>query len=708
MSEELVQRNLVEKGLQLADYEFYPINATTLNQLKKLNIIAKLDYGAYGNRKPDGIIVDRGNKKRPRVVAVLEFKKPTEFQTDKQKVEATQQCNDLCQVLGARVGVVTDGIVTFWINPNHPDTKNEYLDRTSGKKRSYSHILRDDKQKLQLRFRVTEKQNVNVEAFDEDTKSTYLTIKRIEAETANNNSILHANEKTDPSPLARNVWQSIYISTKDNPTACLYNVVEIFIFKFLSDLKVLQGVYSFQHLEEMYKTEDSRTVLEHYAKLCRNKIKELFPKGLDETSVINGTIFVNKDGSPVLPQATLFKDTIQKYAKFGDLKNIEKEFKTKLFETFLKESHDKSKLGQFFTPRTVVKAIVEMADIDKARFICDPFCGVGGFLLEPLQVSTNLKKRFSPINGVINPGVRLLGYDSGREDNEEQRRTIILAKANMLIYISDLVEQNPTLHGQFSKLINEAFTFLSDSNLGTLKEEFKPDERPDLILTNPPYITSGVTTIKKQIDDEGLADQYVNSGKGVEGLCLKWIATNLKDGGSAFIILPDSIFNVFANQPLRDELLKTCYINSIISLPSKTFFNTPKKTYILGITKKHNETEAQTTPVFTYLASSIGETLDINRFSIEDNDLDKAKNLFNQFKGSPTTFKTDDPRCKLQPISKFFDEKYWVIDKWWSNEEKVELGIIEKDEVVSVEGYRDMLGAFAEKLDEYKKTLEKL
>lgn len=434
--------------------------------------------------------------------------------------------------------------------------------------------------------------------------------------------------------------------------------------------------------------------------------------GKDGTSIINGTIFVNKDGSPVLSQATLFKDTIEKYAKFGDLRNIKKEFKTKLFETFLKQSKDKSKLGQFFTPRKVVKAIVEMADIDKARFICDPFCGVGGFILEPFQVSSNLKNKFAPKNKKISSDVKLLGYDTGREDNEEQKRTIILAKANMLIYLSDLIEKNPNLNKEFSRLINDTFYFLSDSNLGTLKEKFEEEEdKPDLILTNPPYITSGVAVIRKQIEEEGLSDNFKNSGKGVEGLCLKWIISNLKRNGSAFVILPDSIFNVFSNKVLRDEIKSKCYINCIISLPTKTFFNTPKKTYILGITKKDCEEDEcdsnkQDFPVFTYLVSNIGETLNINRFEIEENDLDNAKNLFNQFKGSKKTFKTDDPRCKLQSIGKFEKEKYWVIDKWWTEEERISLGVLEEEEIVSVEEFKEKLNDFSDKIDEYKKVLE--
>ena len=62
-------------------------------------------------------------------------------------------------------------------------------------------------------------------------------------------------------------------------------------------------------------------------KTSREEIRNLFKAGDDGTSIINGTIFVTKDGNPVLSQAGLFKETIEKYAKFGDLRNIDKGFK---------------------------------------------------------------------------------------------------------------------------------------------------------------------------------------------------------------------------------------------------------------------------------------------------------------------------------------------------------------------------------------------
>jgi type I restriction enzyme M protein len=702
-SEEQISRNLTDKGISIGEYELFPLHSTTIKQYKHAKIIQNKGYGDYEDRRPDGLLVDRRNKTSPQVIALLEYKKPKEFQTDKQKKEAVEQCNDLCQVLEAKIGIITDGIVTHWINPNNLEQKNEYTDRTNNTKRSYSFILNDDKQKLQKKFHISEINQTDIDKFDDETKETYQLIERILSETNPSNSILKATEKTDPTPLAKSVWQSIYISTKDNPTACLYNVVEIFIFKFLSDLGVLKRDYSFDHLIKMYEEGyPNKEVLEHYATKGRKKIKELFNAGDDGTGIINGTIFVNRDGTPVLSQATLFRDTIEKYAKFGDLRNIKKEFKTKLFETFLKQSKDKSKLGQFFTPRKVVKAIVEMADIDKVSFICDPFCGVGGFILEPFQISTNLKNRFIPKNGKINSNVKLLGYDTGREDNDEQRRTIILAKANMLIYFSDVVEKNPTLNKEFERIINDTFHFLSDSNLGSLRIILeKEEDKPDLIMTNPPYITSGVATIRKQIEEEGLSEFYADSGHGVQGLCLKWIISNLKKGGSAFVILPDGVFNISANNILRKEIKQKCFINCIISLPVKTFFNTPQKTYILGITKKENENQNQDFPVFTYLVSNIGETLDIKRFEIEENDLDKAKNLFNQYKGSPNNFTIDDPRCRIQPIEKFNPDEHWSIDRWWTKQEKIKLGIEEEEIILTLE-------EFKEKFEDVVKTISTL
>lgn len=377
MSEEILQRGLENKGIKIGKYEFYNIGATTLNDLQKYGIIPKGNYDKYSNRKPDGIIIERQNGEA-RVVAVIENKDYDKLTSEKQKKVAIEQCNTVCQVLNSPIGIITNKMINIWINPNEHIKDNEYYDEIEKVYRSYNYIYNDDKKPLSEKFYIQNNEEENEDMLHQDTKNTLFYIERCISSIDKYNSLLKTTEEVDPIKLAKNVWQDIYVNTGKNPTKCLYNVVELFIFKFLSDLHVLDKSKDFYSLMKKIEEKDSdESILEYYAKICRPHIRELFPKGEDGTTIINGTIFVDKNGAPVLSQANLFKTSLEKYKAFGNLRNIKKEFKTKLFETFLKQSHDKSRLGQFFTPRKVVKAITQMVDFDKIQDearICDPFC----------------------------------------------------------------------------------------------------------------------------------------------------------------------------------------------------------------------------------------------------------------------------------------------------------------------------------------------
>lgn len=377
MSEEIIQRDLENSGIKIGRYEFYNIGATTLHDLQKYGIIPNGNYEKYTNRKPDGLIIKR-NGKNIKVIAVIENKDYDKLTTEKQKKDAIEQCNTVCQILGCPIGIVTNQMINIWINPNQYIKENEYYDQIAEKCRSYNYIYNHDKKPLAEKFYIQNNSEEDEDKLHHDTKNTIYYIDRCLSYISKDNSILQPTEEVDPIKLAKNVWQDIYVNTGKNPTKCLYNVVELFIFKFLSDLHVLDKSKDFYSLiKKMDDRESDESILEYYAKICRPHIRELFPKGDDGTTIINGTIFVDKNGDPVLSQSNLFKTSLEKYKSFGNLRNIKKEFKTKLFETFLKQSHDKSRLGQFFTPRKVVKAITQMADFDKIQDnarICDPFC----------------------------------------------------------------------------------------------------------------------------------------------------------------------------------------------------------------------------------------------------------------------------------------------------------------------------------------------
>ena len=125
MSEELIQRNLVEAPEKMGDWNFYNIGATTLKALKGAKIIPDRDYDEYEKKKPDVLIV-----KKPLVIAAIEYKQPKELRTDKQVAAAIAQELGTAQALQAKIYIVTDGKKSYSINP---ETGNEILQEDGSK-----------------------------------------------------------------------------------------------------------------------------------------------------------------------------------------------------------------------------------------------------------------------------------------------------------------------------------------------------------------------------------------------------------------------------------------------------------------------------------------------------------------------------------------------------------------------------------------------
>jgi type I restriction enzyme M protein len=670
MSEELLQRDLINNPEKIGEWDYYNIGSTSVNALKSHKIIKEKDYGTLARKKPDGLIVIN-----QQVIAIIEHKKPTALVTEKQIQQAVEQEIDVAKKLGAKLYIVTDKVdKTVWINPLNKE------------------IIKDTKG-MPLKT-----------MFDPKGETIPKLMQSIIDSIDENNSIIKMPEFKDPLPLAEKVWQDLWSVSGATPENCLYTFVEIFIFKYLSDLNVLQGIYNFNNLIEQYEHNSDNEVLEFYADTVRKKIKTLFPKNeKDNTTIINGTIFVSKDDKAVKGYSSVFKKILLRFRDFGGLENIDFDFKSKLFETFLKESISKKNWGQFFTPLKVVQSTIQMVDIKEGMTICDPACGVGKFLLEPIQKEV---ERFYKIEkGKIIPKITIEGFDKGFDKDEQ--KTIILAKANMLIYMSSLIRNNPGITEEFSKLFNQSFVLQTNSILGTLSKPVK--EKYDLILTNPPYVTSGSSNLKEEIRKDGDLEKYYSiNATGIEGLFMEWIVRSLKPDGKAIIVVPDGVMFRNNDQKLRNFIYEECIIDAVISLPLNTFFTTNKKTYIMLITKKVDKSTIQDTPVFTYLASEIGETRDINRFEIDENHLQEAVNLYNMFKGSRKHFTPTDARCKIQSINKFIDESHWQVDKWWSHDEKVNLGIVEEENLMQLRDFSSHIGDISNELIEYQELIDEL
>ena len=202
-----------------------------------------------------------------------------------------------------------------------------------------------------------------------------------------------------------------------------------------------------------------------------------------------------------------------------------------------------------------------------------------------------------------------------------------------------------------------------------------------------------------------------------EHLFMEWIIRALKPNGKAFIVVPDGIMNRSNDKKLRDFILEQCEIDAVISLPLNTFFTTNKKTYILALTKKAPvmvdgvpTLQRQTSPVFTYLCSEIGETRDVYRFDIDQNDLQVASDLFNMFKGAKTSFANTlnmigDKRCKISSIDDFYNGTHWCVERWWNHEERQALGIEEESKTIGVNDFRVLLADTINTLSELDEPL---
>ena len=213
MSEELIQRNLIKAPEKMGHWDYYNIGSTTLKSLKKVKIIPNRDYEEFERKKPDALIVNK-----PQVIAAIEYKQPKELRTQNQLTKAIVQQLGTAKILGAKLYIITDGQKTIWINPL---TGNE--------------ITTEDGSLLALNF-------------DKNDAECVKLICKVIASINSSNDIILSSAVVDPLPLAQKVWQDLWTVSGATPENCLYTFVELFIFKYLSDLNVLTGSDSFDDL----------------------------------------------------------------------------------------------------------------------------------------------------------------------------------------------------------------------------------------------------------------------------------------------------------------------------------------------------------------------------------------------------------------------------------------------------------------------------
>ena len=277
-------------------------------------------------------------------------------------------------------------------------------------------------------------------------------------------------------------------------------------------------------------------------------------KKLSEQDNLIGTIFVkaqNKIDKPVyLRKVITLIDEEQWLVMDGDVKGA-------IYEGILEKNGQdkKSGAGQYFTPRSLISAMVEVTRPQIGETVCDPACGTGGFLLAAYdymksQSQDKTKREFLREKA-------LHGYDN---------TALVVTLASMNLY----------LHGIGTK----RSPILCEDSL-----EKQPETLVDVILANPPFGTRPEGSV--EIDRP---DFFVET-KNNQLNFLQHIMVMLKNTGRAAVVLPDNVlFEGGAGETIRKRLLKDFNLHTILRLPTGIFYAQGVKANVLFF-KKGEQTQ---------------------------------------------------------------------------------------------------------------------
>lgn len=243
----------------------------------------------------------------------------------------------------------------------------------------------------------------------------------------------------------------------------------------------------------------------------------------------------------------------------------------------------KQEAGQFFTPRNVIKAMVEMMDPNENMRILDPACGSGGFLVMALDhVRRKLAKKVFPelegpklqakynsaeINQMVKDYAEryVFGFDFDPDLKKAARMNMVMAgdgHAN-IFHMNSLGYPNSDNTSELKK-IQET---IEKSTKGETGFEYS-DARGkfDLIFTNPPF------GAKVQVDPE-IAKTYFLSKYSVapEVLFVEACYNYLKPGGRMAIVLPDGILGNPNMVTVRKWILENFKLLASVDMPVETF-----------------------------------------------------------------------------------------------------------------------------------------
>lgn len=301
---------------------------------------------------------------------------------------------------------------------------------------------------------------------------------------------------------------------------------------------------------------------------------------------------------------TILKEIMDKLDPLT-LTDVDSDVKGDAFEYFLKASTaTKNDLGEYFTPRHIVKTMVRLVNPKIGEKIYDPFCGTGGFLIEAFRhIERNM--------GTGNPELRRILREETIFGNEITN-TARITKMNMIlagdghsnIHMVDSLA-NPTYIDKIK--YNEKGEIVRDKE-GNIEYSSEYTGIYDVVITNMPY--------SQKTKHGNLYDLPSTNGDSIcVQHCMKAISSTADNGRMALVVPEGFLFRKDLART-REYLLNHCQLQSVISLPQGVFLPyTGVKTDIIYATKVNQKIKRsdQNKNFWYFEVKSDGLTLDNHR-----------------------------------------------------------------------------------------------
>ena len=261
----------------------------------------------------------------------------------------------------------------------------------------------------------------------------------------------------------------------------------------------------------------------------------------------------------------------------------------------------KSGAGQYFTPRALIQAMVDVMAPEPGETIADPACGTGGFLLAAHQYLVDNYPNMTKPQKKALKSETFKGW-------ELVQSTARLCAMNMLLHGIGDQEYEPIV--------------VSDSLAAD------PGDRFDLILANPPFGKKSGTTIvgeggkvSKERDTVERDDFWATTSNKQLNF-VQHIKTLLKVNGRAAVVVPDNVlFEGGAGETIRRKLLHECDVHTLLRLPTGLFYAQGVKANVLFFDKKPASETPWTRRLWIYdLRTNMHFTLKTNPLKREDLD----------------------------------------------------------------------------------------